>query len=331
MTTPSRDDRPTTGRCAVPPQPRRRRPPRGGWGAALATAAVCGLVACGGGDGDGDSGSSPPPATAAATQSKDCAARRSVPGADVFLLAGQSNMAGYGAYYVAGFDTPDPRVKQFTRAGVVAPATEPLDHPNFPFNAGRIGPGLSFGKAYAAGLPSHRTVLLVPAAQGGSGFSDRRWNPGDDLFEQAVERTRAALALDAANCFGGILWSQGEREALDGVPGPTYRTALHAAIRSFRSRIGGNDGGTATPFVLSRFSPDWAGPVPTPAQKAILDVIDTVPTELAYTAVVSTNGLTSNLTQGLDGAIHLDAASQRIFGVRYHEGLKAALALTTPR
>lgn len=236
-------------------------------------------------------------------------------------------MSGYGAYYVAGFDKTDPRIKQWTRAGTVAEASEPLDHPQFPFNVDRIGPGLAFGRAYITDLPSNRSVLLVPAAWGGTGFTTHSWNPGDLLYEQAVQRTKTALDLDpAGNCMAGILWSQGEIDAINGMSEADYRIALQAMIRSMRSRLAGSGSGEAIPFVLGQFSPDWTGPVPTSQQQAILNVINSTPSAVPTTSVASTAGLKSNTTQGLDAAIHLDAASQRIFGGRFRESMKAAVA-----
>lgn len=280
------------------------------------------LIACGGGG-----SSTPSGPVAPATTSQDCLAKRTVAGYDVVLLIGQSNMSGYGAYFVAGFDTTDPRIKQWTRAGVIAEAAEPLDHPQFPFNVDRIGPGLAFGRAYITDLPANRKVLLVPAAWGGTGYTTQSWNPGDGLYEQAVQRTRAALDLDpVGNCMAGILWSQGETDAINLMSGTDYRHALQSMIRSMRARLASSGSGDSIPFVLGQFSQDWTGPVPTPAQQAILDVINSTPGAVPTTAIASTSGLSSNLTQGLDAAIHLDAASQRIYGGRFREALKAAVA-----
>ncbi len=279
-------------------------------------------IACGGG------GSSAPVATAPATTSLACMAKRGVSGYDVVLLIGQSNMSGYGAYHVPGFDKTDPRIKQWTLARTVTEAAEPLDHPQFPFNVDRIGPGLAFGRAYITDLPANRGVLLVPGAWGGTGFTTNSWNPGDSLYEQAVQRTKAALDLDpAGNCMAGILWSQGEIDAINRMSEASYRTALQAMIRAMRTRLAGSGSGDAIPFVLGQFSPDWTGPIPAPEQQAILNVINSTTASVPTTAIASTAGLTSNLTQGLnDAAIHLDAASQRIYGARFREALKAAVA-----
>jgi hypothetical protein len=147
-----------------------------------------------------------------------------------------------------------------------------------------------------------------------------------------VQRTQAALALNpAGNCLAGILWSQGETDALNAVPEATYRSELHTMIKTMRARLASSGDGSTIPFVLGQFTPDWTGPVPTPAQQAILNVINGTPSLLPTTAVASTAGLTSNLTQGLDGAIHLDAASQRIYGPRFRDSLKTAVANTTAK
>ena len=100
------------------------------------------VAACGG----GASFEAAPPAPL--TTSAACTAKRSQPGFDVVLLIGQSNMSGYGAYIVPGFDTTDARIQQWTRSNVIGLASDPLEHPDAPLNVGRIGPGMSFARSY---------------------------------------------------------------------------------------------------------------------------------------------------------------------------------------
>ena len=283
------------------------------------------LAGCGGGT--SDNGATP----AAAITSAACQAKRGQAGADVVLLIGQSNMSGYGAYIVPGFDTTDPRIQQWGRAGAAELAVDPLQHPDAPFNTGRIGPGMSFARAYLKALPTTRKLLLVPAANAGTGFADQRWNPGNDLFEAAVQRTNAALASDTTgNCLAAVLWSQGESD-VGRLSGAAYQTALDTMVTTLRTRITGSGGAATAPFILGQFSPDWTGPTPTAEQKAILDVINDTPRRQRYTAIAATTGLNSNVTQGLNGSIHLDAASHRIFGARFHEALSPALANSAAR
>jgi Carbohydrate esterase, sialic acid-specific acetylesterase len=282
------------------------------------------MVACGGGGG----------ATAPEVQptSAVCASKRSSAGFDVVLLAGQSNMSGYGAYIVPAFDTTDVRIQQWGPSGVPQLAVDPLLHPDAPFNTGRIGPGMSFARNYLKTLPANRSVLLVPTAFAGTGFSDARWNPGNDLFESAVQRTNSALAADATgNCLAAILWNQGETDVLRNMSAASYQAALDTMITTLRVRLRAGSGADTAPFVLGGFSPDWLALKPTPSPQPIVDVINATPSRLRYTAVVSTSGLTSNVTQGLDGAIHIDAASHRVYGKRFFDALAQAAANSTAR
>lgn len=84
----------------------------------------------------------------------------------LFLLAGQSNMAGRGA--IAPEDkVPHPRVLMLDRNGNWVPAVDPV-HFDKPF-AG-VGPGRRFAILLAESDPSI-TVGLIPAACGGSPLS----------------------------------------------------------------------------------------------------------------------------------------------------------------
>jgi hypothetical protein len=294
-------------------------------GSFLAMLALGSLVACGGGGGGGGGDSTSTP-TATPASSSVCEARRALNGYDVVLLIGQSNMSGFGAYYVAGFDTTDPRIQQWTRASTVALAQDPLQHVDAPVNAGRIGPAMSFARKYLQSRPANRKVLLVPAALGGTSFAERHWNPGDAIYEDALARLNAAYGTDPVNnCVAAVLWSQGESDVGRTAP-LAYRTALEGMIANLRSRATAGSGASTAPFLLGQFSPDWIAPTPTPDQQGILDIINGTPARVRYTAVVSTAGLTSNNTQGLNGAVHLDAASHRIYGVRYFDALAKALA-----
>lgn len=239
-------------------------------------------------------------------------------GTDVVLLAGQSNMVGFGLGYDAALDgTPDPRIRQWSQTGArgrIVAATDPLLHPGAA--AGRVGLGMSFARAYIATRPPGRSLLLVPAAVGGTGFSDQRWNPGDDLFEGAVRRTRAALAAAPNACLAAILWHQGEAD-VGALTGPDYAARLGRTIAAFRRRIGGT---APVPFVTGRFEPGWVKP--TPEQSAILDALAHLSDTVPATINVSADGLTGNPGD----RIHFDAGSQRILGRRYFEGFRAVVS-----
>src|SRR3972149_1667175 len=101
---------------------------------------------------------------------------------DIFLLAGQSNMAGRGRLDEVPAFSP-PAVLMF-REGAWRQAQEPL-HTDIPGSAG-IGLGMSFAVELLKVMPDIR-VGLVPCAVGGSPLS--RWIPGADLYNNAASTT----------------------------------------------------------------------------------------------------------------------------------------------
>jgi hypothetical protein len=122
---------------------------------------------------------------------------------NIFLLIGQSNMAGRGRLD----EVPtlrDPQVSMF-RYGRWTVAEEPL-HTDKPDIAG-VGLGMSFAIELLAHNPG-TSIGLVPCAVGGTPLS--RWMPEADLYENAVSVTRLALPKGT---LSGILWHQGERDS----------------------------------------------------------------------------------------------------------------------
>ncbi len=121
----------------------------------------------------------------------------------LFLLIGQSNMAGRGM--VRPEDTQiHPRIWMFNRDNQWVPSKDPVhfDKPDL------IGTGLcsEFARTLAARFPSMQ-IGLIPCALGGSSLDE--WRPGDKLFTNAIIRTRLALA---SGKLSGILWHQGEAD-----------------------------------------------------------------------------------------------------------------------
>ena len=101
-------------------------------------------------------------------------------GRDVFLLTGQSNMAGRGVVE-AQDKLPLPGISVFTKEKAWAPAIDPLhfDKPAI------VGVGL--GRSFAVTVQKQdglKEVGLAPAAFGGSSLQD--WSPGGALFTNAV-------------------------------------------------------------------------------------------------------------------------------------------------
>ncbi|HEX7240997.1 MAG TPA: sialate O-acetylesterase, partial [Longimicrobiaceae bacterium] len=124
-------------------------------------------------------------------------------GWDVFLLVGQSNMAGMGP--LAGYTAPELGGRAWVlQGGAWKPAAEPLGE------GGGVGPGVAFARRLLE-LDPGRTVGLVPCARGGSTL--RQWQPRDPaaLYRSCLALARAAQPKGR---IAGVLVLQGESEGL---------------------------------------------------------------------------------------------------------------------
>ena len=129
----------------------------------------------------------------------------------LFLLVGQSNMAGRGKV-AEGDRKPHPRVLMLSREKKWVPAVDPM-HFDKPRMVG-VGLGRTFGIAVAEGDPGIH-VGLIPCAVGGSPI--RSWEPGgyhgqtkSHPWDDSLARARAALR---DGTLKGILWHQGESDS----------------------------------------------------------------------------------------------------------------------
>lgn len=127
----------------------------------------------------------------------------------VFILAGQSNMAGRGL--VESRDTiPSTRILTINKHGEFIVAKEPL-HFYEPSLTG-LDCGLSFGKELIRQIPDDISILLLPAAVGGSSVS--QWL-GDSLHRDVRLLSNLKEKIELGKKVGhikAILWHQGESD-----------------------------------------------------------------------------------------------------------------------
>lgn len=271
---------------------------------------------------------------------------------DVWLLAGQSNMAGAGerhgaepaveAARVLGHDDrwtacaepvhrpwhhPDaglctlahvlhaPELDDAGWAAVVAERARPDVH----FTTWGAGPGAAFARALTAatGVP----VGLVPCALGAtalahwdrSGPADRH---GRTLFSELVRR--AGLAGPVR----GMLWYQGEGDTGPGL-GETYRERFAAFLADLRTALGGPlpvvvvQVGRYDLAQLEQVHQLQVDPLTVPGWSLVRDALRRAADELADVQLVPAADLPL-----VDG-IHLSRAGQEVLGERL-----AAAALT---
>jgi len=232
----------------------------------------------------------------------------------LFLLAGQSNMAGRGVVE-AEDRVANPRVLALDRAGQWVPAVDPI---HFDKPIAGVGPGRSFGLAIAQANPGVR-IGLVPAAVGGSPISS--WEPGalyaetgTHPYDDAIARARLAMRdghLEA------ILWHQGESDA-NAQAAPEYARKLSALVQRFRSDLGDPN----LPVLVGQLGQfegkPWDGP-----HQQVDAAHRELPSRLANVGFVSAAGLAHK-----GDTLHFSAAAARTLGRRYAEEY---LRITRPR
>lgn len=218
----------------------------------------------------------------------------------VYLLMGQSNMAGRGALDADAAAASDPRILALAPDGTWVAARDPL-HVKIGRTEPGVGPGLAFARARLA-ADSAATIGLIPCAVGGSPL--KRWVKGGDLYEQAVARAKAAAPAAA---LAGVLWHQGETDS-DKLPwAETYEQRLAGMIAALRADLGRPDLPVAV-GQLGEFLTVEKHPGVETVRAAIRKVAATVP-GVAY---VDSAGL------GHKGdGLHFDTPAARELGRRY--------------
>lgn len=221
---------------------------------------------------------------------------------DLFLLIGQSNMAGRGVVGEAD-KLPIAGVFAFTKEKVWAPAVDPIhfDRPD------RTGVGL--GRSFAATLiqfKASQSIGLIPAAFGGSALQE--WIPGSTHYTNAVERTKAALAAAGPGArLRGILWHQGEADSNDEERAVTYRLRFAKMIAALRKDLGAE----TVPVVVGQLG-EFVLPKDYSQLGRIQTELATIPLFVPLSGFVSSRGLKDK-----GDSLHFDTPSLKEFGRRY--------------
>jgi hypothetical protein len=217
---------------------------------------------------------------------------------DLYVLIGQSNMAGRGEIDSLSKTCYSKDVLVLTKAGVWETAQHPL-HFDKPIAA--VGPGLMFGSELAK-QTSHK-IGLVPCAVGGSSISV--WRPGafdvatkTHPYNDAINRINIAMKTGTLK---GIIWHQGESDRLT-YTHEAYLNELTELINRLRVVAGNPE----LPFIageLGYFVKDT---------EAFNKNLHRLPMMIKNTAVVSAEGLTH---KGDD--LHFNSRSAELLGKRY--------------
>jgi len=222
---------------------------------------------------------------------------------DLYLLIGQSNMAGRGAVAIQA-EKPSENILMLDKANNWVVAKDPL---HFDKPSAGVGPGLSFAEAMLKGQ-KNKQIGLIPCAWGGSPI--KVWKPGAKYFEnypydEAVARAKVAMQK---GILKGILWHQGESDN-NAEKSKVYLEKIKELIANLRKDLNAPN----LPFVageIGRFN----------KEDFINSIVNTLPNEVGNTAVVSSEALTDK-----GDHLHFDTSSAQELGKRYAIAMKKLL------
>ena len=230
----------------------------------------------------------------------------------VYLLIGQSNMAGRGKLDKDNRISAERVVKLENNCNWAA-ANEPLHLDKISAGAGL---GASFARALADADPSV-TIGLVPCAYGGTSLDE--WMPDRYLYKQAVLKTKEAMRRGVLK---GILWHQGEADAGNLKKAATYAERLVKMMASLRRDLDAPD----VPVVVGELGPyldefvrinnslrEW---------KTVNEQIRLAAKRIPNCHCVSSEGLVETIGDNL----HFSTPCLRILGRRYADAIMAVSA-----
>ena len=219
----------------------------------------------------------------------------------VFIMAGQSNMAGRGI--VEPEDTvPDKRILSINEKGQIIIAKEPL-HFYEPERTG-LDCGLSFAKTLITKIPDSVSILIIPTAVGGS--SIKQWL-GDSTYRNVklFSNFLSKVALAKQNgIIKGILWHQGESDANE-KDIPLHKERLGLLFSKFRAAVGNNE----LPVLLAELGSFSENPV---NFNLINKAIHEYAIEDKNSRVISTKDLKDK-----GDHLHFNSKGQRTMGKRF--------------
>ncbi|WP_437986727.1 sialate O-acetylesterase [Sorangium sp. So ce117] len=280
----------------------------------------------------------------------------------VFVLAGQSNMVGYGvgrqlpvelqSQPDVWYDHYNPDARE---GGPYAAATSADWGPLEPKGeARRYGPEITFGRAIVAAYPEHR-IAIVKMAQGGTNLVDH-WGRGlapdpevlyksqlyhallGELDSATYEGDRALRYPDEVTRLDGALarleseghpyeiaalvWMQGENEA-----GWSAAFSYGDTLRGFIAAIRADLGVPGLPVVLGRVSdnlyPANGGPIAA-GKEANIDAVRAAQVTVAEEDPRVAWVDTDDFTvRSPDDAYHFDSAAYQLLGERFAEAYLA--------
>lgn len=228
------------------------------------------------------------------------------------LMIGQSNMAG------RGFMNEVPLICneriQMLRNGRWQMMAEPI---NYDRPVAGVGPAGSFAAMWCMEHEEDK-IGLIPCAEGGSSLDD--WNVDQTLYQHAVSQTRFALQDTE---LVGILWHQGENDSFGGSY-QTYYEKLQVIVERLRNDLNAEK----VPFIMGGLG-DYLGKSGFGSNCTEYEMVNRELLRFAMEQECTYFATAEGLTPNPDG-IHIDAVSQRRFGIRYYEAFSKKKHVLSP-
>jgi len=222
----------------------------------------------------------------------------------IFMMAGQSNMAGRGT--IEPQDTiTNKRILTIDSENNLMDAREPL-HFYEPGLKG-LDCGISFAQELLKHIPDSITIAMVPCAVGGSSvfqWLNDEQHRGVNLLGNFREKVHLA---QNKGVIKGVLWHQGESNA-NAPDLPEYKDALTQLFSLFREYIRNDE----IPIIMGEL-----GKFAIPEEKAerfeeVNKIIREIASEYDHVFYVPSDGLNH-----LGDNLHFNSAAQRELGKRY--------------
>jgi hypothetical protein len=235
----------------------------------------------------------------------------------IFILAGQSNMAGRGKLDDAA-RTPQKRIFSLNKEGQWQPAVDPLHWDKI---VAGTGIGRPFAEVIAAQNPGI-SVGLVPTACGGSSIS--AWTPGayfsatkSNPWDDSIARSKRALQ---DGILKGILWHQGEADSTPELA-PDYQKRLEELITRFRAELNAPD----LPFIIGQL-----GRFPAKPWSADRELVNAAHQAVAKKMKNVRFVATPADSNSTGDSVHFDTPTLRAFGKGYAEAYLEIVRTSKP-
>ncbi|KAK7269875.1 hypothetical protein RIF29_22656 [Crotalaria pallida] len=166
----------------------------------------------------------------------------------IFILSGQSNMAGRGGVIkdhhhhlhpiwdgvVPPECHPDPSILRFSAALQWEQAHDPLHADIDTKKPCGVGPGMSFANIVRERVAGD-ALGLVPCAVGGTAIKE--WARGEELYENMVKRAKESVKEDEGSEIKALLWFQGESDTSSKHDAEAYKVNMETLIDNVRQDL----------------------------------------------------------------------------------------------